>query len=369
MEEEHSKSSYGSEDEINLYELYLVLKRRYKLILAIFLAAVVFAGAVSFLMPSIYRVSVFLTPGWLGIAKDGHVIYIDSAESISSPISEGSYNMQIIEALGLDPKEYMEKMEFEVSVPRDSHVVKVSYETEDPKQGTRVMEELLNLIQRFYRNRCEVRKEEKENAIQLLRNRMSVLENKKAMILNEKKKISGDIKLQKKKLSLLEDMGKFLVKQLEKTEKNTQDIIEQRSEMLKGGGKADAVSLLLYSNTIQQNIAETERVNFKLKDNMLAQNEARNQIKKLNLQLKDEDLMFKNVNTEIEDTSEKIKGLKLQMKKIEGILVIQQPTVSSKPVKPKKALNVAVAGVGGLFLGMFWAFFVEWVERRKRESA
>ena len=50
--------------------------------------------------------------------------------------------------------------------------------------------------------------------------------------------------------------------------------------------------------------------------------------------------------------------------------VIDYPSLPDKPVKPKKKLMVAVAGVSSLFLGIFLAFFIEWLEniRRKHET-
>jgi len=53
MTEREIKESH--EDEIDLYELLLVLKKRLKLIIAVFVLGVVAAAVVSFLMPNIYQ--------------------------------------------------------------------------------------------------------------------------------------------------------------------------------------------------------------------------------------------------------------------------------------------------------------------------
>lgn len=53
MTERETKESH--EDEIDLYELLLVLKKRLKLIIAVFVLGVVVAAVVSFLMPNIYQ--------------------------------------------------------------------------------------------------------------------------------------------------------------------------------------------------------------------------------------------------------------------------------------------------------------------------
>lgn len=361
--------AYQREGEVSLYELYLTLKKRLWLILVIFIAAVGVAGAVSYQMPPVYQVSASLMPGWLAFTEEGEAIYIDSVENISSQITAGAYNTRIIKAMGLDPSRYLDSMEFEVFVPRDSQVVNVYYEDEDPERGRRVMGELLSQVQLFYRDRQKVRVDELESSVELLRNKLSVLENKKSLIINKKEKMAGDIELQEKRLALLEKREKFLAGQLEKTEKNTDEIMSQRSEALEKGSGADAVAMLLYSNTIQQNIGRVEELDSQLQNNVLDQEKARNQLRKLKLQLKDEDIRLKDVNAEFENTLEEIKRLKLQMRKIEGIRVIQEPQVSTGPVKPKKALNMAVAGVFSLFFGVFLAVFWEWVGRNGASHA
>jgi hypothetical protein len=51
-----------------------------------------------------------------------------------------------------------------------------------------------------------------------------------------------------------------------------------------------------------------------------------------------------------------------------GIGIAAQPYVSNKPVKPKKKLIIALAGVVSLFGGIFLAFSMEYIERLKNES-
>ena len=57
MEEKSKEQTYLGDDEIDLYELCLVLKKRYKLILGIFVIAVLMAGVISFRMTPVYRSS------------------------------------------------------------------------------------------------------------------------------------------------------------------------------------------------------------------------------------------------------------------------------------------------------------------------
>ncbi len=46
--------------------------------------------------------------------------------------------------------------------------------------------------------------------------------------------------------------------------------------------------------------------------------------------------------------------------------VIKQPTVSRDPISPNIKLNIAIAGILGLFIGIFVAFFEEWWLKAKK---
>ncbi len=48
--------------------------------------------------------------------------------------------------------------------------------------------------------------------------------------------------------------------------------------------------------------------------------------------------------------------------------VIKEPTVSEFPIKPNKKLNLAIAGILGLFVGIFWAFSKNWWQEIKRRT-
>lgn len=45
--------------------------------------------------------------------------------------------------------------------------------------------------------------------------------------------------------------------------------------------------------------------------------------------------------------------------------VIEKPLSVEKPVKPKRKLIIAVSGVSSLFIGVFLAFFLEWLNSVK----
>ena len=58
-------------------------------------------------------------------------------------------------------------------------------------------------------------------------------------------------------------------------------------------------------------------------------------------------------------------SLKEKLSDIEPTKIVKAPSISEKPVRPKPLLNVVVAAVLGLFVGVFLAFGKEWWEKNK----
>lgn len=56
---------------------------------------------------------------------------------------------------------------------------------------------------------------------------------------------------------------------------------------------------------------------------------------------------------------------KLYLGNLKGIETAGQLYVSKKPVKPKKVLNITLAGVIGLFAGILIAFLMEGMEKQR----
>ena len=69
--------------------------------------------------------------------------------------------------------------------------------------------------------------------------------------------------------------------------------------------------------------------------------------------------------------SENIKNLENEKNQIRGIEILQTPTVSPSPIKPRTKLNMIVWSVMGLVVMIFLAFLLEYVSRyrtRRREE-
>ncbi|MBU4463704.1 MAG: hypothetical protein KKB05_07180, partial [Proteobacteria bacterium] len=217
--------------------------------------------------------------------------------------------------------------------------------------------------------------------------------------LSEIEKIRNDIKLQQANLKNVGQRKEELLEEINGVKENTKKIIQQRNMLLKDKNPGKDISFLLYATTIQQNVAYFNQLNTQLYDlktsekkiegevDSLSRNidDIKTGIERLNLS-KAEGLQAKiyDIKTEIEKIKlQKIEGLQIKINdinaqinslisekgNISNIKVIQNPEVSSAPVKSKKKQIVLLSVVVGLFFMIFLAFFIEYIKNASKASS
>ncbi len=135
--------------------------------------------------------------------------------------------------------------------------------------------------------------------------------------------------------------------------KNTNSLISERSKFLSDNVNPDNIlSSILYTNTIQQNITLS--------------NTYKNQIEEYNSQKENYKVSLGKAKSDLQKLLESIKSLEFEKNSIQNIQILQPPSPSPYPIAPKKKLNVILAGVGGFFLMLFLAFFLEYISKYKR---
>lgn len=61
----------------------------------------------------------------------------------------------------------------------------------------------------------------------------------------------------------------------------------------------------------------------------------------------------------------KLNNLRLKKTNSKNTEIVAEPTIPESPEGPRLRLNLAIAGVLGIFIGIFWAFVLEWWEENK----
>ncbi len=271
---------FYAEDEIDLYELLLVLWRRKKVIFLTFLVFLMFAAIYAFLSPPVYRQTVLIK------------LPLNNMPLNNMPLLSAEEAKEIVHSLGnlLEEHNYV-KLAGVLEIKEDEarQIVKISPQT------LRRSNNLLKVV------------------------------------------------IETHTRSLLPKIAQGIV-----------DFINE-NPYLKEKIRIWEQTLDQKERTISVRLASLEN----LKNYILSE------IQKGNLRL----LGFNPLDLEgyILNLKQQLEVIKAQRKLISGAELVVSGALPRKPAKPKRALILAVAGVSGLFLGVFLAFFVEWWEKAREE--
>ena len=264
---------YYQEDEIDLYELWLILKKRWKVVVSTTLIFVITAIVYIFIAKPVYTSSFF----------------VKIPKNISGYIK---YN--------------------EKGVLRISPVYLFS------------QEETISLIKRFnYKSKdfsFIIASESKEK------------ENKETI----------KIEIGVYKPSIIPDISKSLISYL-----NSNPYVKRKIE-------TERAKLQIFIKESKDKLHEMEKTK-----ELIYKDLKNGKIQNLGFNPLDLDTKILNIKKEIAE-------LEIRLKNLKGFEISVYPAIPEKPSKPKKKLILAVSVVSGLFLGVFLAFFFEWIENASR---
>jgi|GEM_PF-811015 len=270
------------EEEIDLRDLLLVLWRYRKMILGIFLVAVVVSATVSFMLPSVYEVKAVISLGNIS-GNTGQPTTVISPAVASEMLQSGDLFREAVESAGLDLSDPLIsscKEGLKAEPVKDTNLVQITMETRDPAKGREIVDKMVAIFER-----------------------------------------KG---------------GEGFNKQRELTESELKRVKADLADMEKNiNSTKDALTTL--AGTANGLTAELQRA--RLLDAMSRFQDQR------------EMLLDKKLT------------LEQSLSSIQGIEVIEKPAVPTAPVRPRKKLNIAVAGVLGLMVGVFAAFTLDYFKR------
>ena len=342
------------EDEIDLYELWLILKKRKKIILFTTILFLLVGLIYALTSPRIYKVEVTLMP--LG-GKGSRLSTIISSLPISLPVG-GSAGItveavlksrtlreRVVEKLGLvdillkDAKvksvhkaaEVLEDW-FSVSTDRKTGVLTFSVEfPKDPELAYKIAITAIDEAQK---------------------------------ILNEK-----SFSLAKKYRLYVEKQFDMMKKKYQELEKIYKDFVDGRIKRVPfviGSKELESLALNLSKNEseAEKRVRELSR-KLREKETFVSVSDYNLNLERLKTQMEVVRQLLATLAREYELAKAK------ETKESISFQVIDYPYVPEKPYKPKRRLIVMVSLVSGLFLGIFLAFFKEWLDnvRRSREEA
>lgn len=398
-------------DEIELMDLLNVLwKRKWMIILPTFLC-VILAGVVSFLLPQQWEVDAVIQPSkFLVQTEQGQFeeIVVTEPAQIAGQINEESYNRLIAAELNLDLKEFPK---IRAQNLEDTNLVRISLKERDVEKAKQILSSLFNHLKRDLDKKIDVEIKgidteiatnenlikQKELVIKDRLNEIKIRENEIKMknidIQSreiEKTKLTQEIQSTENKLeiskariaSIMEEM-KEVKKRIDELESDLRKALAEKKE----GG--DALSLLLYSNEVQNNLRYYNTLDEKLSTEKMAQENLalkiqtkREEIKQLDTEIEKLKTEISTIRTriseiqnqiekiknEIEDVKNEIALLRERKGRIDYAQLIKEPTSSLFPVSPRKKLNMAIAGILGLMIFILLAFLFEYIEKQKTQK-
>lgn len=267
------------DDEIDLRDLVLVLWRYRRMIIGVFLVAVVAAAAISFILPPVYKVSTTVALG-----QFNSPVYTNAAAA-KEVLQSDDLLLKTIVDLKLDvPREEFKgfKADVEVNPVKDTNMLQVSIMTTDRAEGKAIVEKMVELF-------ATDSKPEYQKNRTLLVNQLVIIQ--KRLVDVEK-----DIADTKESLAAVESSTGFA--------QGDKDF--RRSQVL------------------------------------------------------DSLRTFEGQRTELLD---RYLGLQKELDSLRDVQTIRSAREPVYPEKPNKKLNVAVAGVLGLMMGVFGAFVLDYFRR------
>jgi len=437
-------------DEVSLMDyLNVIWKRKWLIIIPTFLTAVV-AGIVSLIMPPKWEIDTIILPAkFLTQIQSGQLeeIVVSDPKQIAGQINQRSYDNLIAAELNLDIRKFPK---IKAENLRDTKLVRLSLRDNDITRAKDILNSLFNHLKRDLDKKIDVelkgidtkiegkRSEIKQKEIvisdlenEILQKRLQIKdrENEIKTTENEIKKLQNNIAIKeieiqskevekeknKKEIESLENKMKIseervanILNEIKAVKQRIDEIVEQQKKALAEKRQStDAVSLLLYSNEIQQNVRyynsldeqlsnekiTRENLDFsicdkqaelKLLDNRINQIKAeietiradiknletkkeviKTEIEKINGQIKTVNNEIQKTRTDIGTIEKEIGLLEDQKGRIDYTLLIKEPTSSVYPVSPRKRVNVAIAGILGLFMFTMLAFFIEYISKQQ----
>jgi capsular polysaccharide biosynthesis protein len=369
-----------AEDEIELIDYLNVLWKRKWLIIIPTFFLVVAVGIYSFLLPKKWEIDAIIVPSKFLIQTEqgafNEVVVVDPKQ-IASQINEAAYDSLIAAELNLDIREFPE---LEADNIRDTKLVRISIKEKDIEKAKQILHSLFSHLKRDLDKKIEVEFKDIDTQIEtnknLIKQKGLNIKNKGSEIrLNqiEKNKARQKILSSENKLKISQDRVKSIIEEMKDVKKRTDELEKQQREALSEKKQGiDAISLLLYSNEVQQNLRYYNTLDEKLSNEKITQENLNLFIKEKNEEIKQFDTQIEKlkteidrINNEIEDVKNDISFLKERKGRIDYTQLIKEPTSSIGPVSPKKKLNVLIAGILGLMIFTVLAFFLDYLEKQK----
>lgn len=335
------------EQEVNLRDYIRVIKKRKKTILLLFFIAVIATTVVSFVLPPVYEARLAL--------KIGNIIDIDTLEKelIESPIAASQFlkgPQILIEAmkelkLPYTLEEFGKKILIE-PVRETEDLVQIKVDVNSPGEAVNIA----NYIgARLLERHKEIKKLHESKVEILARYDENIKETRDQLLL-----MKNEIDTAKKEMEKLEVSLEALSKEIENRMKDSESLSEAEASILIGRLNDMRNRWENYRSNIAGRQQRYDNLLEKIRETQLKRTEFQR-----TKEQRYDTLMGELRQAQMEKTRlERINSVKMYNTEI--LVAAEEPKA---PIKPNKLLNILVAAVVGLIIGLGLAFSLEYFEK------
>ncbi|MBN2567926.1 MAG: hypothetical protein JXB42_00700 [Deltaproteobacteria bacterium] len=371
------------EDEINLFDYFLVLWKWKWLIFSGTLLVVIIALVITLQMPESYTISMDIEPGVIGLDDKGNKLYMDSKEIIGK-IQGGKYNGEIGKSLSKLPAS--SSLAFTAQADKYSNLITVGsqWTKGDLDIGLEASRKLSLLLIEDHEEVIEQRKKEIDDFIAIEGEKIETAEKTMEDAIKKEVRsysnkidfIHGKRELEEQLLELIKIRQTDLVAELGKTRNALEYMVAQRDTLLKKSGSEASGFLPEYEAAIRTWQLRKGQIEEKIFAAKVKEREILSGIRTADLEIKSHRQAIKDSETEQKNQLQKqlttiregIEKLSVMRAGIGNIRVFRQPETSPTPVKSSKGKKIILlSGVVALFMFIFLAFFIEYIKNARRE--
>ena len=384
--------------------LRIIAKRRWSIFIPAGLC-VLAAVILSLVLPPVWEVDAILLPSkFLVQTEQGafEEVMVTEPKQIASQINQQSYRALIAGELKLDltafPRVKAENL-------RETKLIRTSLRERDVEKGKAILRSLfahlkaeLDAMINVEVQAIETDRTSKQNAVKDLENEIKTRENEVRRKNNElklkdieiqsreieKDRLNKTIEAAHNKLKISEARVSTIIEEMKSVKGRVDDLDQQLKKVIaENKESAAAVSLLLYSNEVQQNLRYYNTLDEKLSIERVAQENVRLDIKSSQDDIRQIDTQIGQANTgkemiriEINSVFNEIEKLKNRINTLQSEIVflenkktridyarlVKEPTSSLGPVAPRLTLNVVLAAIFGFLVFLGLACLLEYVE-------
>ncbi|MGB7294568.1 MAG: Wzz/FepE/Etk N-terminal domain-containing protein, partial [Candidatus Aminicenantales bacterium] len=283
-----------SENEIELIDLLNVIwKRKWLIIIPAFFLAVA-AGIVSFLIPPKWEVDAILQPSKFFVQTEQgqfEEVFVADPRQIAGQINQKSYDSLIASELNIDERKFPK---LSAENLRDTKLVRVVIRDTDVARAKSVLHKLFDYLKIQLDKKIEVEAKAINSKITTYERNIKEKELDIQSKEIEKSRTKQQISSAENKLKISEQRAINIAEEMKSVKKRTEEIEKQQRESLEGKKEGmEAISLLLYSNEVQQNLRYYNTLEENLSGEKITQ-------ENLGLTIKEGQEEIKQLNTDIE---------------------------------------------------------------------